>query len=105
MRGTYMKKTIKLLLFTFILVVSFFIMSGNSKAASTSFSANSTTVEVGDTIRVSASITAAQWSLQITADGTQIAFSNELDNYESNITKSFSAVYPLNSRPILSSIL
>ena len=88
-----MKKTIKLLLFTFILVVSFFIMGGNSKATSTSFLANSTTVEVGDTIRVSASITAAQWSLQITADGTQIASSNELDNYESNITKSFSGTF------------
>lgn len=88
-----MKKTIKLLLFTFILVVSFFIMGGNSKAASTSFSADSTTVEVGDTIRVSASITAAQWSLQITADGTQIASSNELDNYESNITESFSGTF------------
>lgn len=88
-----MKKTIKLLLFTFILVVSFFIMGGNSKAASTSFLANSTTVDVGDTIRVSASITAAQWSLQIIADGTEIASSNELDNYESNITKSFSGTF------------
>lgn len=88
-----MKKIIKLLLEFIFLLIFMFLFSGNVKAATVSLSVNKTSVEVGDTIKVTVNVTAAQWKLDIIADGTTISSSSELDNYKSNITKSFSGSY------------
>ena len=89
-----MKKYIKLVLVTFIIAIIYLIIMNNSvEAASTSFSASPKTVEVGDTITVQASVTAAQWDLAIKVNGSTLTSSTELDNYTSNITKNFSATY------------
>ena len=88
-----MKKSIKLILITLISCVMLFILNNKTYAASATISANSSTVEVGDTIQISGSVTAAQWTLEVDADGTPLTSSEELDNYKSNISKSFSASY------------
>ncbi len=88
-----MKKVIKILASIIILAAGLLLMSSNSEAASARMSANKTKVEVGDTIRVTVNINAAQWNLKLYANGSQIASSKELDNYESNISESFSGTY------------
>ncbi len=88
-----MKKVIKSLIFIIILTIGLFIMSNNSQAASVSMTSNKTKVNVGDTIKVTVNINAAQWKLKLYANGSQIAYSEELDNYKSNISESFSGTY------------
>ena len=89
-----MKKKISIIACTILLgFVLLFILGGRANAASTNFSASDNTVEVGDTIKVTAEVTATQWDLNITVNGSQIASSSELDNYKSNITESFSGTY------------
>lgn len=88
-----MKKSIKILFSILFLLAFLLILNSYVYAASTSLSANSTKVNVGDTIKVTASVTAAQWDLSILVNGQSIATSNELDNYKSNITKTFSGTY------------
>ncbi len=88
-----MKKVIKILASIIILAAGLLLMSSNSEAASASMLANKTKVEVGDTIKVTVNINAAQWNLKLYANGSQIASSKELDNYESNISESFSGTY------------
>ena len=88
-----MKKVIKILASIIILAAGLLLMSSDSEAASARMSANKTKVEVGDTIRVTVNINAAQWNLKLYANGSQIASSKELDNYESNISESFSGTY------------
>ena len=88
-----MKKTIKILLEIIFMLGFIMLLSGNVKAASTSFNINKTSVEVGDSIKVTVNVTAAQWKLNILANGTEIASSSELDNYKNNISKTFSGTY------------
>lgn len=88
-----MKKIAKVLTCGLLLIIGLFIMSISVDAASASISADSGSIEVGDTIKVTGKVTAAQWSLNITVKGQSIASSSELDNYESNISKSFSGTY------------
>lgn len=92
-----MKKSIKILFSILFLLAFLLILNSYVYAASTSLSANSTKVNVGDTIKVTASVTAAQWDLSILVNGQSIATSNELDNYKSNITKTFSGTYKTTS--------
>jgi len=86
-----MKRTFK---FIIILVIMMAILGIGNKveAASVSLNANKE-VNVGDTITITASVTAAQWDLKIVLNGETLAASEELDNYASNITKTFSATY------------
>lgn len=88
-----MEKVIKSLIFIIILTIGLFIMSNNAQAASANMSPNKTKVNVGDTIKVTVNINAAQWKLKLYANGSQIAYSEELDNYKSNISESFSGTY------------
>lgn len=88
-----MKKNIKILFSILFIFVFLLILNSSVYAATTSLTAKSTKVNVGDTITVTASVTAAQWDLSILVNGQSIAISNELDNYQSNITKSFSGTY------------
>lgn len=86
-----MKKTIKTLIIFLVLI----ILGINSQvyAATTTFKANNTTVNVGDEVTVTATVTAAQWDLKIKLNGKTLAESSELENYESNITKTITAKY------------
>lgn len=88
-----MRIKLKLVIFSFILFMLLIILGGSADAASTSLSVNKTTVEVGDTITITAKVYAAQWNLEISTGGNVIASSSELDNYKSNISKSFSGTY------------
>jgi len=88
-----MKKSIKLILTILITLFILLITNNYVQAATTDFSPTTTTVEVGDTITVTATVTAAQWDLSIKVNGDSIATLTELDNYKSNITKSFSGTY------------
>lgn len=92
-----MKKNIKILLSILLSIGLLFILNSYVYAASTSLSAKSTKVKEGDTITVTASVTAAQWDLAISVNGTTIASSSELDNYKSNINKTFSGTYKATS--------
>ncbi len=87
-----MKKTLRFIIILLIIMVLFGI-SNKVKALSTSLTPNKTEVNVGDTITITATITAAQWDLKITLNGKTLATSSELDNYESNITKTITATY------------
>lgn len=86
-----MKKTFKILILFLVLI----ILGMNNKiyAATTSIRANNNTVNVGDEITITATVTAAQWDLKIKLNGTTLAQSSELENYESNITKTITAKY------------
>ncbi len=92
-----MKKILKVMCGALFGILILWIMTTNSKAASTSLSVNKSSVEVGDTITVTAKVNAAQWNLSLKANGTQLNSSMELDNYKSNITKSFSGTYKAKS--------
>lgn len=96
-----MKKLLKVMCGTIFGILILWIMTTNSKAASTSLSVNESTVEVGDTIKVTAKVNAAQWNLSLKANDTTINSSMELDNYKSNITKSFSGTYKAKSAGIV----
>lgn len=98
-----MKKTIKTLIIFFVLV----ILGINSQvyAATTTFKSNNTTVNVGDEITVTATVTAAQWDLKIKLNGTTLAESSELENYESNITKTITAKYKTTEKGKLEFVL
>ena len=98
-----MKKTIKTLIIFLVLV----ILGINSQvyAASTTFKANSNNVNVGDEITVTATVTAAQWDLKIKLNGKTLAESSELENYESNITKTITAKYKTTEKGNLEFVL
>ena len=83
------KKIITLLLLLSFISIAFSI---NSHAASASISASSS-VEVGTPITISVSGSGVQWNLSLKVNGTEIAKSQELDNYESNKSISFSGTY------------
>lgn len=92
-----MKKILKVMCGALFGILILWTMTTNSKAASTSLSVNKSSVEVGDTITVTAKVNAAQWNLSLKANETQLNSSMELDNYKSNITKSFSGTYKAKS--------
>lgn len=98
-----MKKTIKTLIIFLVLV----ILGINSQvyAASTTFKPNNNTVNVGDEITVTATVTAAQWDLKIKLNGKTLAESSELENYESNITKTITAKYKTTEKGKLDFVL
>lgn len=87
-----MKRTFKLII-VLIIMIALFGISNKVEAASTTFELSAKEVNVGDTITLTATVTAAQWDLGITLNGKTLATSSELDNYESNITKTFTATY------------
>lgn len=86
-----MKKTLKTIIICLVLI----ILGINNKvyAATTTFKASNPTINVGDEVTVTATVTAAQWDLKIKLNGTTLAESSELENYESNITKTITAKY------------
>lgn len=89
-----MKKKINLkilLTIFFVLLISLFL-STHVEAASASINVNSTG-EVNKQITVNVSGTGVQWNLKLIVDGTVIAQSDELENYEANKNISFSGVY------------
>lgn len=97
-----LKILIKILIFFAITLI---YTNNNVYAASTKLQANKTTVNVGDEVTVTATVTAAQWDLKIKLNGAVLATSSELDNYESNITKTLSAKYKATAKGTLEFIL
>ena len=87
-----MKRTFKLTI-VLIIMIALFGIANKVEAASATFEPSAKEVNVGDTITLTATVTAAQWDLGITLNGKTLATSSELDNYESNITKTFTATY------------
>lgn len=85
-------KKIKFLLIIFFVTLLLLIASNISNAASASISCNSSAT-VGESISIQVSGTAVQWNLELKVNGTTIATSNELDNYEENKNISFSGSY------------
>lgn len=88
-----MKKIVKnsRYIFLFIFVIILFMRTENYAASATIDVNSSVTVNTPITISVKGS--GVQWNLQLKVDGTVIAESRELDNYESNKTISFSGKY------------
>lgn len=84
-----MKKQIISILFMIILI---FTINNISYAANATISCNNT-AKVGEEITISVNGTGVQWNLSLKVNGTEIAKSSELDNYENNKTISFSGKY------------
>ena len=77
----------------FVIVSFMLLMASNSvNAASAQISCNSSAT-VGDSITISVSGSAVQWNLKLKVNGTVIASSSELENYEGNKAISMSGVY------------
>ena len=78
---------------SFVIVSFMLLMASNSvNAASAQISCNSSAT-VGDSITISVSGSAVQWNLKLKVNGTVIASSSELENYEGNKAISMSGVY------------
>lgn len=86
-----MKKTGIILLFL-ILFTLLLPIYPTTKAASVSWNAPSS-IEFGNTITVAVNINAAQWNLKLLVNGTTIGSSNEVNNAEGNLSRSFSGTY------------
>jgi biopolymer transport protein ExbD len=89
-----MKKKInlKILLTIFFIVLISLFVSTHVEAASASINVNSTG-EVNKPITITVSGTGVQWNLKLIVDGSVIAQSDELENYEANKSISFSGTY------------
>ncbi len=98
-----MKKTINLLIIFFVIIM--FGINHKVQAATVDFSASSSTVNVEDEITITANVTAAQWDLKIKLNGTTLAQSSELENYESNISKTIMAKYKTTEKGKLEFVL
>lgn len=99
-----MKRTFKFIIIL-VIIISLLGIENKVEASSVSFTSNKSEVKVGDTITVTATVTAAQWDLKITLDGKTLASSSELDNYESNITKTITATYQATAEGSLTFLL
>lgn len=87
-----MKKIIKLNLMILLTIAMLIILSTNSNAASAKINANDE-VEVGTPINISVTGSGVQWNLKLIVNGQEIANDSELENYQSNISISFSKSY------------
>ncbi len=97
-----MVKKIKYIIITFVLSLLILLVTNiKSDAASTSVSINSKEVNVGDTVTVTVSVNAAQWKLELTANGKSINSWIETVNYESNLSKKFTTSYKASSKGIV----
>lgn len=85
-----MKKTLKTIIFIILMFVLIAILNAVN-AATASITANSE-ANVGNVI-IKANVTATQWNLKLSVNGTEIATSSELENYEKNLTKTFQGTY------------
>ena len=87
-----MKKLFKLFSIILIIAISFFI-TVPVEAATSSLSTNSSSVTVGDTIKITVKINAAQWKLKLTANGKKVDSWVETVNFKENLSKTFTASY------------
>lgn len=89
-----MKKNInlKILLTIFFVLVMCLFVSTHVEAASATINVSST-AEVNKPITITVSGTGVQWNLKLIVDGSVIAQSDELENYEANKSISFSGTY------------
>lgn len=88
-----MRKELKKVLFiVFFAMITIIMINTHSKAASAAISCSSSG-KVGEAIKISVSGTGVQWNLNLKVNGTTIASSSELDNYEKNIPINFSGTY------------
>jgi len=86
------KLNFKILITIFFVLAMCFFASTHVDAASASISVNAT-VEVNKPVTISVSGTGVQWNLKLIVDGSVIAQSDELENYEANKSISFSGTY------------
>ena len=89
-----MKKFKKIIIIlVFISSMSFIL---NKIYAANASIKTSSDVETG-TVTITATVTAAQWNLDLKVNGQSIANSSELENYEQNITKEITGTYNASS--------
>ncbi len=94
-----MVKKIKYIIITLVLSLLILLVTNiKSNAASTSISVSSKEVNVGDTVTVTVSVNAAQWDLELTANGESINSWIETVNYESNLSKKFTTNFKASSK-------
>ena len=94
-----MVKKIKYIIITLVLSLLILLVTNiKSNAASTSISVSSKEVNVGDTVTVTVSVNAAQWDLELTANGESINSWIETVNYVSNLSKKFTTNFKASSK-------
>ena len=86
-------KMIKILLMIMLILNIAFKYQPYVYAASQPTISCNATAEVGKPVTVSVQGIGVQWNLALKIDGTQIATSSELENYEKDINVSFSGTY------------
>lgn len=83
----------KISIIFFSCLVLLFIFSLKVNAASASITLDKSTVEVGDSVKITVSGKGVQWNLKLKADGEVLKTSSELENYEANKNINFSVTY------------
>ena len=86
-------KTNKILLAIFFSLIFMIVFNLDIYAADASITLDKSTVEVGETVKITVSGSGVQWKLKLKADGEELKTSSELENYESNKDISFSVSY------------
>lgn len=89
-----MKKINKIIIMLIVISSISFIL--NKIYAANASIKTSGDVETG-TVTITATVTAAQWNLDLKVNGQSIANSSELENYEQNITKEITGTYNASS--------
>lgn len=85
-------KTLKIIMMIVLVFTSIIVSNPKSYAASASISCASS-IETNKPLVISVTGTGVQWHLVLKVNGTVIAESSELDNYESNKSISFTGTY------------
>lgn len=98
-----MRKYLKLILSILIILTIFLV--GNSVKAATASLSSSSSVEEGDTIKVTVTVNAAQWNLSLTANGKTIDSWTETVNYKENLSKTFTASYKASEKGSVNFVL
>ena len=85
-------KTLKIIIMIVLVFTSIIVSNPKSYAASASISCASS-IETNKPLVISVTGTGVQWHLVLKVNGTVIAESSELDNYESNKSINFTGTY------------
>ena len=85
-------KTLKIIIMIILVFTSIIVSNPKSYAASASISCASS-IETNKPLVISVTGTGVQWHLVLKVNGTVIAESSELDNYESNKSINFTGTY------------
>ena len=85
------KNKIFIILFSCLIISLIFSLKVN--AANADITVDKTSVELGESVKITVSGKAVQWNLKLKADGELLKTDSELENYEANKDISFSVTY------------